>query len=212
MNNPFTEEYYMDGPRHGLSNYRDYRWLPDQTLPMADHARWLLDIKPNENLYEVGCARGFFIKALRMRGVDASGYDISPWAIENCDPAVKDHVSLTPHLPEHGYSVVWSKDVLEHVPEEVLRDLVPQMLKAARRLVFIIVPLAQVRNGAYGCPVDEEDSTHLIRWTLPCWIEFLQEFSRDFVVSGGYQMPVLKPNCYHHDRAYGFISARRIAS
>lgn len=212
MNSPYTEQYYMDGPRHKLSNYRDYQWLPDLTLPMADQVRWLLEIKANETFYEIGCARGYLCKALRMRGVDAHGYDISEWAIQNCDPAVKDYVSTVPNLPDHGWSVTWAKDVLEHCSEETLLELIPKVLSATRRLFYIIVPLALERGSVYGCPVDEEDSTHQIRWTLPCWLEFLQGFSSDFMVSGGYQANGLKPNCMHYPRSYGFISMRRIAS
>jgi hypothetical protein len=39
MNHPYTEDYFMRGPESGLSNYRDYQWLPDLTIPMADHAK-----------------------------------------------------------------------------------------------------------------------------------------------------------------------------
>lgn len=208
----YDKDYYENGPASGKSNYASYRWLPDLTLPMADHARWLLDIRPSDVLYEIGAAKGFFLKALRLRGVQAWGYDPSEYAVANCDPAVSEYLSTKLDLPEKGWDVIWSKDVFEHIPEDELNDLVPRLLSATRRLLFIIVPLALQPGGAYGAPMDEMDSTHVIRWTLPCWIEFLQQFSRDFVVSGGYQMPVLKPNCYHYPRAYGFISLRRIAS
>lgn len=212
MSHPYTEDYFMRGPETGLSNYRGYRWLPDLTLPMADQARWLLNIRPNDVVLDYGCSRGYFVKALRQRGVTAWGYDISEWALENCDPAVKEFVSNDLHLPDKGWDVIWSKDVFEHIPESQLEHLVPKMLSACRRQVFLIIPLAIHRGGPYACPVDELDKTHVIRWTLPCWLDFLQKFSRDFVVSGGYEMPVLKQNCYHYPRSYGFITARRIAS
>lgn len=212
MSNPYTEQYYLNGPASGLSNYVNYRWLPDLTLPMADHAKWLLGMRPNDLVLDYGCGPGYFVKALRMRGIDAVGFDISDWAIKNCDPAVKDHVSNDLHLPEMGYDLIWSKDCFEHIPEDELRELVPKLMAACRRMIFIIVPLALSRDGQYGAPMDEMDSTHVIRWTLPCWLEFLQEFSRDFVVSGSYTMPTLKPNCYHYPKAYGFFKLRRIAS
>lgn len=212
MSNPYTEDYYMRGAEVGISNYSNYRWLPDLTLPMADHAKWLLGIRPNDLVLDYGCGPGYFVKALKMRGIEAEGFDISEWAIQNCDPTVKDCVSNTLELPEMGYDVIWSKDVFEHIPEDELRRLVPQMLAATRRMMFIIVPLALSRDGTFGCHVDELDKTHVIRWTLPCWLEFLQGFSSDFVVSGCYQMPVLKPNCFHYPRSYGFLKLRRIAS
>lgn len=212
MNHPYTEDYFMRGPESGLSNYRDYQWLPDLTIPMADHAKWLLDIQPADTLLDYGCSRGFFVKALRMRGIQAYGYDISEWAVANRDPAVWDYVSDRLSLPEKGWDIFWSKDCFEHLTELELRELLPRVLRSVRKMLFIIVPLAVERDGEYGCPVDEMDRTHQIRWTLPCWLEFLQEFSRDFVVSASYQMPVLKPNCYLHPRSYGFFKLRRVAA
>lgn len=210
MSNPFSEDYYMRGPESGLSNYRDYQWLPDLTMPMASHARWMLGFKAGDVVLDYGASRGFFVKALRMQGVDAWGYDISEWAVQNCDPTVKDYVSNTLELPEKGWDVIWSKDVFEHIPLVELIQLMPQLLKTTRRLMFIIVPLSVEDDGGYACPVDEMDSTHVIRWTLPTWLEFLQGFSKDFVVSGGYEMPHLKPKCYEYPRSYGFFTIRRV--
>jgi SAM-dependent methyltransferase len=177
MSEVYTEDYYMRGPDTGLSNYRDYQWMPDLTLPMADQARWLLGIRSSDVLYDFGAAKGFFVKALRQRGVQAYGYDVSSYAIANCDPAVKEYVSNTLELPEKGWDIIWSKDVFEHLPVGELKVLVPALLKATRRLHFIVVPLAVEVGGAYGCPVDELDSTHVIRWDLPEWLSFLQGFS-----------------------------------
>lgn len=206
----FDADYFLNGEAKGLSNYSDFRWLPDLTIPMATQAQWLLGIKPNEIVYEIGAARGYFIKALRMLGIEAWGMDVSEWAVQNCDPAVKEYLCTELSLPEKGWDLVWCKDVLEHIPVDELEALIPRVLKATRRMFFIIVPLALTTGGAYGCPVDEADATHVIRWTLPTWLEFLQKQSKDFVVSGSYEMPVLKPNCYEYPRSYGFIQVRRV--
>lgn len=208
----YDEDYFLRGQQVGKSNYSNYRWLPDLTLPMADHAKWLLGMRPNDLVLDYGCGPGYFVKALRMRGIDAVGFDISDWAIKNCDPAVKDYVSNDLHLPDMGYDLIWSKDCFEHIPADQLEALLPQLLAATRRMMFIIVPLALTTGGVYGCQVDELDSTHQIRWTLPCWLEFFQRFSKDFIVSGSYEHPHLKPNCYHYPRSYGFFKIRRIAS
>lgn len=211
MSEIFDADYYLNGVHSGKSNYSDYRWLPDTTLPMADQAKWLLGIRATDLLYEIGAGRGYFVKAMRMRGVEAFGHDISEWAVENCDPSVKGYISNSLDLPEKGWDVIWSKDTFEHIPESELFTLIPRLLHATRRFLFIIVPLSKETGGEYGCPVDEQDATHLIRWTLPDWLEYLQQFSKGFVVSGGYEMPVLKPKCYEYPRSYGFITVRRSA-
>lgn len=92
----------------------------------------------------------------------------------------------------------------------LLTDTVTKLLKATRKELLIVVPLTHYTNGSYGCPVDEQDSTHVIRWTLIDWIRYLQNFDKNFVVTGGYEHPVLKPNCYEYPCSYGFFHLKRI--
>lgn len=207
---PYTEDYYLNGPASGLSNYENYHWMPDKTLPMASRLKYSLGIKDSDFVLDYGCARGYLVKALRMQGIQACGYDLSEWAIENCDPAVKGHVSTTLNTSPLCWDYIIAKDVFEHIPLDVLTDTIAKLLRATRKELFIIVPLTTYRDGAYGCPVDEQDSTHVIRWTLTCWIQYLQRFDKNFVVTGGYEHPVLKPNCYEFPCSYGFFHVKRI--
>jgi len=207
---PYSEDYYLNGPASGLSNYENYHWLPDRTLPMALQLKWMLGIRSDDSVLDYGCARGYLVKALRMQGIQAHGYDLSEWAIANCDEGVKGFVSTTINTSPMAWDHIIAKDVFEHIPVDHLTDLVGQLLRACRKQLYIIVPLAVTRGGTYNCPVDEQDSTHVIRWTLPDWIEFLQRFDKNFVVSGGYEAPVVKPNCFKYPKSYGFLTVRRV--
>ena len=42
---PYSEDYYLNGPASGLSNYENYHWMPDRTLPMALQLKWMLGIR-----------------------------------------------------------------------------------------------------------------------------------------------------------------------
>lgn len=206
--NPFTEKYYLDGRRSGLSNYEDYRWLPDQTVSMATHLMRYLGIKDGDFTLEIGCARGYYVKALRMFGVKAYGYDISEWAVANCHPHVAPFVSN--HLSNACFDVVWSKDTFEHIPPSDLRELLAIILPNTRRKLFAIVPLAEASGGKYIHPKEENDSTHVNRWTLHEWIAFLQDCSNSFIVTGGYHYPGLKPGAFEVEFGYGFLTMERI--
>lgn len=206
--NQFTEEYYMRGPDTGLSNYRDYHWLPDATISMATHLRRYLDIKPGETLLDVGCARGYYVKALRLIGVEAFGYDISEWAIANCDPDVKPYVRN--HFNGEQYDYIFSKDCFEHVPHQELESLVRRLLGSTRKTFFAIVPLAESWGGRYVHPKEENDSTHVIRWTFTEWLEFFRRASPAFVATGSLAYPGLKPGCYEVDGGYGFYRLETI--
>ncbi|MGH9089814.1 MAG: glycosyltransferase [Acidimicrobiales bacterium] len=67
---------------------------------------------------DAGCAIGMLVEALRDRGVDAYGIDVSSWAIKQVPDDVRPYCSvgsvLSP-LPEH-YDLITCIEVLEHLP------------------------------------------------------------------------------------------------
>ncbi len=207
---PYTEDYYLNGVATGLSNYVDYHWMPDKTGPMAWQLRWLLNIHADDSILDFGCSRGYLVKALRQMGLAAHGYDISEWAIANCDPEVKPYVSNKLDCGALVWDHIIAKDVFEHIHPHDLRDILEKLLHSVRKQIYIIVPLTEKTNGKYLCPVDEQDTTHVIRWTLPDWLEYLQGMDNKFVVTGGYQAPIIKPNCYEFPASYGFFTMRRL--
>jgi hypothetical protein len=206
----FDADYYMSGPQTGKSNYENYQWLPDMTIPMAAKIKKYLGIKPGETLYDYGCARGFVVRAFRIIGVEAFGYDISKWAIENCDPEVQAFVSNDPSIGLMSYDYVLCKDVMEHIPEEELKELVPRLIRSCKRSMLIIVPLAHQEGGSYVCPKDEKDITHKIRWPITKWLKFLENIDRRLVVTSGYYIPEIKQENTAWEDSCGFFLIRRI--
>lgn len=206
--NAFAEDYFLRGTQTGISNFTDYRWLPDSTIAMAANLRRHLRMKDGETLLDVGCARGYYVKALRMLGIEAHGYDISEWAIANCDPEVKPYVSN--YLNGTEYDVITGKDVLEHIAPDELRTLITRLSLFTKRQMFFIVPLAFKPGGDYVHPKEENDKTHINRFTLHDWLVFLQACTPNFTVAGSYRVPGLKPGCYEVENGYGFLSMQRL--
>lgn len=205
----FTEDYYLNGIEKGLSNYENYSWRPDQTLPMVDHVSRFLEIKFGDSLLDFGMARGYAVKAFRMRGIKAVGFDISKWAVENCDHGVKDYV-INPFEDKVGWDFLYSKDVLEHISEEQLCIQIPELLKRTRRKALFIVPLTLEEGGEYINPLDEKDSTHIVRSTLETWLSFLQKMDHSFIVSCAIRVPMLKVISEQYPGSSGFFTLHRI--
>jgi SAM-dependent methyltransferase len=79
--------------------------------------RLVADIQPKRVL-DAGCAIGLLVETLRARGVDASGIDLSTWAIEHATEAARPHVreaSITEPL-DGQYDLIVCIEVLEHMP------------------------------------------------------------------------------------------------
>lgn len=208
--NEFGLDYFLNGKESGLSNFENYRWLPDSTISWAKHFMRYMGLREGDSTFEIGCARGYYCRALRMLGVQAFGYDISEWAIANCDPEVRAFVSNHLNVNGASYDVTWMKDCAEHILPRDLKALIQKILPVTRRKMFLIVPLAEKDGGAYVHPKEENDSTHVNRWTLETWIVFLQRCSSSFVASGAFCYPGLKPGAYEVDRGYGFLVLERI--
>lgn len=208
-NDVFDSDYYMNGPSSGKSNYEGYSWLPDQTIPMAQMMMRALDISLCDTVLDYGTARGYLVKAFRLLGVNATGYDISKWAIENCDPEVKEFVSNSLETEPMSYDFIVAKDCFEHISQPDLEALLPRLYKAVRKSMLVIVPLSHNEDGPYLCPKDEKDSTHLIRWPLQTWINFLQSIDRRMVVSGSYYVPGIKQANTAWENSCGFLIVRR---
>lgn len=205
----FDADYYLRGVETGKSSYTGYSWKPDLSLPFARHLQWYLGLKPEDVILDVGAARGYLVKALRMNGLNARGMDISTWAVENCDPSVKEHMSTELVTGPMIYDWVTMKDVAEHIALEDLKDLILKLGESCRKGLFLVVPLTAYTGGAYLREEDEADPTHKIRFTLPDWLLFLTDLLPDFNVNGSYHIHGIKPASVQKRQSCGFFTMTR---
>jgi hypothetical protein len=105
-----------------------------------------------------------------MLDVEAYGYDISEYAVENADPTVKQYISNARFdLP--AYELIVAKDVLEHVPKEALPytlGLITDLL-CRDGTAFVVVPLGD--DGVFRIREYELDITHVIKEDEEWWTE-----------------------------------------
>jgi len=206
----FDEDYFMHGQEKGVSNYSNYSWLGEITVALAKAIKRHLGICAADTVLDYGCARGYLVRAVREIGLSAGGWDISKWAIENCDESVKDCVQLVPETAETQFDWIIAKDVLEHVPASDLQRTVTALLNVARKGMFIVVPLSNQDGGPYVGPLDNKDATHITRWTLGTWLKFMRKCSKDFVYQGSYHIPGIKQASEPYEGSCGFITTKRI--
>ena len=202
----FNEDYFLNGKKTGVSNYEDYRWLPELTIPMAEKLKEFLRFDGYNTILDFGCARGYLVKALEISGVNAEGYDSSKWAIENCDSEVKGKVYS--ELPDCIYDFIICKDVLEHLDITEAADAIKKMVVRVRQDILIIVPLTKQHNGDYFRMEDDADATHKIRWTFMDWLTFLQE-TTGLNVLGTTHIEGLKPASKEVPGSTGFFLIRK---
>lgn len=207
----FDEDYFMRGEETGVSNYTNYHWMPELTLPLASAIKRFLDIKDKEVFRDYGCSKGFLVKAMRDIGVDAYGLDISEWAIKNCHPDVKNHVyqiqNKTIFIQDHFYC----KDVLEHLTNDQLNEVLETAFTYTHKSLLLIFPLCQYDGGPYTYPNDEKDKTHIQRRSLASWLDIIRKYSKGFAVMAELQgIPIFKMCARDYPGSTGFVLCKKV--
>lgn len=216
MTHTYDEEYFLRGQETGRSNYTDYRWIPELTIPLAERIKKVVGMSGGQFVLDYGCSRGYLVRAFREIGLSAFGVDISQWAIDNCDESVRQFVSSDcreSNICKRVFHWIVCKDVLEHIEPSALVETVRTFLRVMGRGAFIIVPLSN-GLGRYVAPQDQADSTHVVCWTLNEWLAFFQsvidEMNEDVVVSGSYRVRGIKQLADPYPQSTGFFSLRRL--
>jgi len=209
MSEVFNEDYYERGPEAGVSNFRDYRWRPELTIPAAMASIDYLDIKRGDSVLDFGCAKGYYVRAFRMLGRNAWGCDSSRYAVDQCDEEVRPFVKLcteeTPFPFARPFDYIIAKDVLEHMTEQQVTDFLNRFSDADAGTLFIIVPLA--KDGKYIVPEDEMDKTHIIRKTPEQWEYLLTTYTEWDLVDFSFKVPGLKEHqTSRHANGVGFFT------
>lgn len=158
----YDADYFERGPQSGKSLYENYRYMPEKVEPAA---RWIAERYRGLRVLDYGCAKGFLVKALVDKGVDACGYDVSEYAVENGHPDIKDRLYYGERIP--AADVVIGKDVLEHVPHHEIVPLLIDLSGRCKEAVFV-VPLGD--SGKYRIPCYHDDASHLIAESEHWWL------------------------------------------
>jgi SAM-dependent methyltransferase len=204
----YNEDYFERGIACGISLYDNYRWIPELTIPLAmtliDH----LDIKRTDKVLDIGCAKGYLVKAFRMLYRQAWGIDKSNYAIDKVDPEVIDfcfrcaigHISYLPDT----FQLAIAKDVFEHL---TIEELLVVLHNIHTDRLFVVVPLGE--DGKYRVPAYELDKTHLIREDEVWWMSFFED--NDWKVTNfTYRVPGIKDNWAFYSNGNGFFLLKRV--
>lgn len=200
MMEKYNESYFKHGLETNRSLYTNYRWLPELTIPLAHRLIGHLKITEEHKILDYGCAMGYLVKAFRLLGVEAYGYDISYYAYDNAPNDVKEFLYDWIGWADKKWDFVIAKDVLEHV-ERTEMDLLISRFSSCAKEVLVIVPVGDGKK--YYEELFERDKTHIIREDLPWWIQQFEAHGFECTFYG-YKMKGIKEN-WTTPKANGFM-------
>jgi 2-polyprenyl-3-methyl-5-hydroxy-6-metoxy-1,4-benzoquinol methylase len=91
---------------------------------------------------DAGCAMGILVGSLRSRGVDASGVDISAYAVEHGDPRAQGRLRvgrLEDPLSDR-YDLVTCIEVLEHIEAGAVDAVIANLCAASEAILLSTTP------------------------------------------------------------------------
>ena len=166
MSSNLFDAYYF-AHNCGRPYRRDETWLRFFGQ-IADHI--VRDIQPHTVL-DAGCAMGFLVEALRRRGVEAWGVDISEYAVQQAHPDVRPYLwvgSVLEPLPRR-FDLIVCIEVLEHLPGTQAAEAVANLCRHTDDILFS------------STPFDYKEATHFNVQPPEVWAEWFARngFFRD---------------------------------
>lgn len=123
---------------------------------------------------DAGCASGYLVKALRERGVEAWGVDISEYAIAHAPEAARPFVrvgSVTEPF-ERRYDLIVCIEVLEHLHKPNSEQAIANLCAHADDIVFSSSPLDYKEATHFNVQPPEYWAEHFARHGLFHDVEF----------------------------------------
>lgn len=185
-NSYFFNEFYE---KEGGGNYMNKEvWHPH----FENIAEKIIANFSPKTVLDAGCACGYLVEALRNRGVEAYGVDISNYAIEHVSPEIKEFCcvhNIADPLPSYfpqKYDLVVTIEVLEHLYEEDGKQAITNLCSYSDKIIFTSTPddisdqsHVNVQKAEYWCRIFAQNSFYrnlfqAMDWICP-WAMFFEK-------------------------------------
>ena len=191
----YDADYFERGRTSGKGWLMNYHWMPRRSIKEALAFMSYLNADKSGRILDVGCAKGFLVKAMRMMGIEADGCDISEYALsfapEGCWDCTED---LSWEEREGKYTHIVIKDMLEHLTIKQLSSTLNNMAKVAPT-IMCVVPMGD--DGVYRINEYHTEISHLIAENEEWWREQF-ELAGWHVVKSCPHVSGLKDNWQEH--------------
>jgi SAM-dependent methyltransferase len=131
----FGKDYFdPNSKKSGWSRVRGTYWQYDYERMYPEFKEMAYDIKTlfsPKRVLDIGCAKGFLVKAFRELGIESYGVDVSEYAISKSPESVKPLLFISDlnsdHLPfeDNSFDTITFLGVLEHLDDHshALREI-----------------------------------------------------------------------------------------
>jgi len=173
---PIAGEWYdADYFEHGLkSNWSNgYGWDLFSGL-FRETSKYLQNIFPEaETFLDIGCAKGFMIRALREQEKECWGFDHSPWALQCAEPQARSYIlhENTDTVEYHRhFDILVAMSIFESLTEDQIEQFLSRARPWCRHAIFSTIttlPSSQITPRDR----DDDDLSHITLRSREWWHE-----------------------------------------
>lgn len=113
------------------------------------------------SIIDIGAGQGSFTDYAIRAGLYCVGYDFSKWAVDNALNYAKGNLYTgdATNLPEaDGYfDLVFCSDLVEHIPQSKIKDVVKEFWRLTRKWVFLQFPVSNTIQETFNAELDDKD-------------------------------------------------------
>lgn len=135
-----------DAGYHESNNY--IQGDPNEIAIKQVQAKIITELASPKKCVIAGCSNGELVRQCRTLGMDAWGFDVIPAIHEIVFPEVRDYIrhgSLTeiPFTRADNFDTLIAIDVLEHIPERDLSQMIGQWMQPGVQKLILLINLNQ---------------------------------------------------------------------
>lgn len=163
----YDEDYFENGVGSNYVNYGDDPGWPLTAVTMLQF------LGSGATVYEVGCAKGYFVSWARKAGLLAFGCDLSRYAIRAGVAGLRNYLQQADAeqlpWPAQSADAVCSWEVLEHMRPETINDVLLQMNKVVKPGGWFWHRIGIERTDGLFPEGEDHDHTHTLMRSDDWW-------------------------------------------
>lgn len=167
-----------------ISHYDNYDWehMKGVLNEYADNALEYFNLSLGSTVLDAGCAKGYLVKILKERGLNASGFDISDYAIEEAKKEEQNcwvgDITDMSDIKDNSYDLITVAETIEHIPTDMTDKVLQNLYRCSRKYVLLSIPLKTKESDIY----EDGEKTHINIHTREWWNEKLAPYF-DFITN-----------------------------
>lgn len=146
--------HYFDNPK-SLSGFRGFFEEGNSAEGHRDfvkEAQTIASIPGLRNVLDVGCAKGFLVKALRNLGIQAYGIDISEYALSKAEASIRPYLRQM-RVQDIGdvqqYDIIHTNGVLVYLKIPEIKKVLQCFYRIAKMGIIVIDPTREQTQAWY---------------------------------------------------------------